>query len=1129
MNPFSLLTAAPALFAPPAADVAPDAVLLRFPDVSADSIVFTYADDLWIVEKTGGVARRLTTSPGTELFAKFSPDGTRLAFTGGYEGGRDLYTMTVAAGEPDRVTHHPAGEVLCDWTPDGERLIYFSTEVSFTFRAARLLTVAAGGGQPEPLPVPYGVFGAIDASGSWLAYTPTQREGRTWKRYQGGMAQDVWLFQMQTHESRCITDHPGTDSLPMWHDGRVVFLSDRGPVARMNLWSYDLGSGEFQQLTDFRQVDVRFPSMGPDDVVFEAGGELYRYEFATGKRVQVDVKIPGERPDLGRRRLDVEENLAGAHPGPTGKRVVVEARGEVFDVPVEEGVTRNLTRSDGVAERDPTWSPDSEWVAYFSDRSGEYELTLRRVDGASFDGADENRERRLTDVGPGWKSDPTWSPDSKKLAFSTNDGALHVVVVASGELRTLATNPEGEPLDVDWSPDSNWLAFSHRHPDSRLSAIHLLDVTTGTDHVVTAGKFEDSNPVFDRDGDWLYYRTLRAFEPEYEDWGTTWIYTNGFRIAAVPLRADVENPWAPEDEAEESALKEDEEEAEEGAKGEGDAAAPAGGAETADAAAAESSAVGEEDDEDEEEEAFRIELDGLEARALLLPIEAGEIGNLEGAASKVLYVRSPRTGTEGGEPKLCYFDMKEEDEEKAEKTVLSDLGGYLVDAAGEHVLVFRNRTLGMVALDADQEFEAIDLDGMTSVVDPRAEWRQILDDVYRLYRDFFYDEGMHGVDWKGVHQRYVDALPDACSRADIHLFIAEMISELNVGHAYNSAPTGGLGDEEPGRPVGLLGCDWELVDGAYRIAKILCSNAPYDLDARSPLSAQGVDVEAGDWLLEVDGVPVDPTVDVYAAFEGTVGRVTELTVNAQPRLDGDERKVLVEPIASDAELRYRDWVAANRAHVEARSGGRIGYVHVPDTGVRGQTELYRQLLGEMDKDALIVDERFNSGGQIPTRFIELLNRPITNYWAIRHGEDWVWPPEGHRGPKAMLINGWSGSGGDCFPYYFRQAGLGKLIGRRTWGGLVGISGNPALIDGARPTVPRFAFYELDGTWGVEGYGVPPDIDVVDDPAVMVDGTDPQLEAAIEELTRELATYPFQERRRPPSPDRSGAGIPDADR
>jgi len=1116
------------------AQTRPSAVMLRTPDVSGEHIAFQYAGDLWLAPKAGGVATRLTSAPGDEGFPKFSPDGSKVAFMGSYDGGSDLYVVPTAGGVPLRVTHHPDTETLNGWHPDGERLLYWSSEVSGQRRAPKIFLVSASGGQPEPVPLPYGTFGSIDDTGTWLAYTPLTREFRTWKRYQGGMAQDVWLLNLATKKSRQVTNEPGTDAMPMWHGKKVVFMSDRDASGVMNLYAYNMEGGVTERLTDFEEFDVKFASAGPDDVVFENEGKLYRYEFDGGQTVPVEIVIPGDRPTLRAQSHDLKDLLQDADLGPGAKRVVVEARGEILTVPVDEGIVRNLTGTSGVAERDPAWSPDGKWIVYFSDRSGEYELTLRRSDGKPFDGADENGEKKLTSIGEGWKFGPSWSPDSKYITFTSNAGDLMLYDVAGAALKKIDTNPVGFPLRADWSGDSSWLAWSRPQSASELESIHLYDVAAGAHHEVTSGMFDDEGPAFDLKGEWLFYRSSRTFQPTYSDFDTTWIYTNSQNLVAVPLRADVKNPWAPKNDEEEfeEEGKEEEEPKKEGAdEGEDAGAASAQApAEGEAAGAGERENEGQETEEKEKEKEkeepkkpLEIELEGFEGRAIQLPVPAGRFGSLEGLAGKLAYVRMPRNGSESETPKLVLYDL----EKKEEQTVLEGVEQFGASPKGDKLLVQKGSDIGVVDPAPDQKFEAIDLSELRATIDPREEWRQLLVDCWRLFRDYFYDAGMHGLDWPAIRARYEGALADATSRADVHYLMGEMMAELNVGHAYNSGPRGVRGGPQP-RAVGLLGCDWKLENGAYRVARIL-GGGDYDTDARSPLAENGVDAKQGDFLLAVNGIPVDVTKDVYAAFEGTAEEPTLLTLNENPTFDGSEREVLVRPLRGDAGLRYRDWVASKRQMVDAKGGGRIGYVHVPDTGINGQNELVRQLMGQMHREALIVDERWNGGGQIPTRFIELLDRPIRNYWATRHGEEWTWPPVGHRGPKAMLINHSAGSGGDCFPYYFRQAGLGKLIGTRTWGGLVGLSGNPALIDGGAPRVPTFGFFELDGTWGIEGHGVEPDIEVIDDPAQMQNGEDPQLETAVGHLLQELETWTGPEKRRPAGPDRRKPGIEEQDK
>ncbi|MEM6674272.1 MAG: S41 family peptidase, partial [Planctomycetota bacterium] len=672
-----------------------------------------------------------------------------------------------------------------------------------------------------------------------------------------------------------------------------------------------------------------------------------------------------------------------------------------------------------------------------------------------------------------------------------------------------------------WSPDSRWVTWSTESSETQLDAIYLYDVENGERHEVTSGLFDDSEPVFSRCGDWLFFHSTRTFSPTYADLDTTWIYQDSRRLMAVPLTKDVELPWAPknveedvdeEEETEEEGSDEEgaDEGAEEGAAAEDEAPEDEG---TEDEGTEEEPAE-EDAAEEEDEDAVEIDLDGFEERVLVLPVDSGIAGGLVGLDGAILFARESNGGAA-----LHRFDLAKH--EDGPKEVLGSVQGYGLSHDGSKLLVRSSGKWAVVDPAPGQSMkDSIDLSGVRGRFDPREEWPQMIHDVHRLFRDWFYDSGMHGVDWDGQRDRALAAVKDATSRADVHFLIGEMLAELNVGHAYNRTPPGGFGGTPTVQPVGLLGADWRSVDGGFEIVRVLGS--PIETDGRGPLHRIAV---PGDVLVAVDGIPVDPSRSVHEHMIGTAGRVTALTFLRE----GEEREELVEPIRSERSLRYRDWVAAKRAYVHEVSGGRIGYVHVPSTGIDGQNELYRQFMSERSRDGLVIDERWNSGGQIPTRFIELLARKPTNVWAMRDGKAFEWPPTYHDGPKVMLINHSAGSGGDAFPWYFRELGLGKLIGTRTWGGLVGISGNPALVDGASPSVPTFGFYELDGTWGVEGHGVDPDIEILDDPAKMVNGEDPQLDRAIEEVRAGMAAWKYSRPTRPASPDRSGAGLPMADR
>jgi len=1295
------------------ADVEPQATMLRYPDVSGSNICFVYANDIWMVPRAGGQAVPMASPPGAESFPRFSPDGKSIAFVGNYDGGRDLYTLPLTGGIPTRVTHHPAGETLADWTPDG-RLLYMTSGFSGLGRQSHLYTVAATSGLPVKMPVPYGGFGAVSPDGEWLAYTPHSTDTRTWKRYRGGMATDLWLFNLKDNTSKKITDWEGTDTLPMWvpapekgaKAGKqgapevLYYLSDNGPEHRLNIWSYTLKSGKREQVTAFKDDDVRWPSVGPGpsgrgEIVFQLGTELRLLDLATKKDSLVKVSIPGARPTLREKAIDASRYINNASVSPSGKRVVIEARGDVWSAPAKEGVVRNLTRTDGVFERTPAWSPDGKMIAYFSDESGEYELYVRPSDGrpaekkdakdgakdddaAKKDGAEAKKDdgekdapekgedaadqegadkakpgadaadegdakagavkappRKLTSLGAGFRYDPVWSPDSKHIVFTDKAGGLYLIEAAGGEPKLIDTDPWANRIPVSWSHDSRWLAYSRADDGNQQGCIWIYELKADRKTRVTSEVFSSQNPAFDRKGDHLYFRSNRAISsPMYSDLDETYIYVGTERLYMVPLRADVKNPLAPKSDEEEfkpdkdqkkDEKKDEKKDAEKGKeKGEGPDSKPAGETAVVDdglsgtwegtatghgenmppggipisliirleggsvtgsvtspmgsgpistgsfdkatgalsltiqvgetAASLTGTVKGDEvsgswsagdasgswsckrtskgkadagadksgDGDKDKAKEVKIDLAGFEHRAVALPVPAGSFGPLAVSdGNKLIYVRASARGSGEG-PTIKVFDPA--DEAKEEKTVTAG-GGFELSADGKKLMVMRGNAISIMDPAAGGgKSTTVPTAGMRVMVNPREEWKQIFQDAWRIERDFFYEPTMHGVDWEKMRAHYGAMIDDCVSREDVAFVLGEMISELNVGHAYVTSP----GDIEnaPSVAVGMLGCDFELVANgdraAYRISGIH-DGPDWDADARGPLSQPGVDIKVGEFVLAVNGEPVDTSKDPWAAFIDTADRPTTLTIGKNPEMDDQTREVLVKPVGSEGTIRFREWIERNRAYVAEKTGGAVGYIYVPNTGVDGQSELYRQFFGQKHKAALIIDERWNGGGQIPTRFIELLNRPVTNYWARRDGKDWVWPPSSHQGPKCMLINGLAGSGGDAFPSYFKSVGIGKLIGTRTWGGLVGISGNPGLMDGGAITAPTFGYYKTDGNWGIEGHGVDPDIEVIDDPAKMVNGGDPQLDRAIDLMLEEIKVNPYVAPRRPASPDRSGMG------
>ena len=1109
------------------ADVEPHPGMLRYPDVSASQIVFSYADDLWLVSREGGLAVPLASPPGMEARPRFSPDGKTIAFTGNYDGDVDLYTLPVSGGVPYRVTHHPGAEVLADWTPDG-RLMYYSSEMSPSRRITMLYEVSPEGGLPEKLPVPYGAKASVSADGKWLAYTPHTRDDRTWKRYRGGMATDIWIFGLEDHSARRVTDWEGTDTEPMWQGKKLYYVSDEGPHHRRNVWVYDTGTARREQITTFEDFDVRYAAIGPGpsgggEIVLQNRDALYLLDLASNKLSQVHVRIPGARPSLRTHRVDAGKFIQSWGVSPTAKRAVVSGRGDVWTLPAEHGSPRNLSRTGGSAERSPEWSPGGESIAYFSDATGEYELYVTAADGKS-------PARQLTKGSKTFYFNISWSPDSKKIVYADKAGVLRMIDVDSGETTEIERDPQAGRPSVSWSADGRFIAYDRGGEGLTNSSIWIYESATGNKHQVTSAMFNDFAPVFDRKGKYLFFASNRHFSPLYGEMGSSFLYANTEMLFVVPLQADEASPFAPKSD-EEKADKDDEEKGgkdadakKEGKKGKKESGKKKASKKNGD----EKEESGKDGKKKKEKVEFKIDFENFEARAVPIPVDPGNFGRLAvNDKGQLIYARMPVRGGQG-KPSIKLFDLT--DDEREEKTVAKGAANFDISADGKSLLVIKRGKafIQKAAEGSDKKTKKVVTAGMDKRVAPREEWRQIFDDVWRFERDFFYDPNMHGVDWNTMRERYGAMIGDCVTRRDVGFVIGELIGELNVGHAYYFG--GDFGHPSPRVGVGLIGADFVLDQGAYKIAHIV-HGGPWDFDGRGPLSQPGVKVSVGDYLLAVNGAPVDASVDPWNAFIDQSGRAITITVSDKAVLDETARDVVIEPLSLGEEmrLRYREWVEDNRAYVDAKSQGRVGYIHVPSTGIDGQNELVRGFFSQLRKPALIIDDRWNSGGQIPTRFIELLNRPRTNYWALRDGEDWVWPPDAHEGPKVMLINGQAGSGGDAFPWYFRQAGLGKLVGTRTWGGLVGISGNPRLIDGAVVTVPRFAFYEKNGTWGVEGHGVDPDIEVIDDPSKMIDGDDPQLDAAITEALAELEASPRQPVERPPYPDRHGMGIKDADK
>jgi tricorn protease len=1052
-----------------------NAKMFQYPDVSQTHISFTYAGDIWIVSKEGGTANKLTSAKGTELLARFSPDGKQIAFSGNYNGNVDVYVMPSLGGLPKRITHHGMMDRLIDWYPDGNNLLFASSRESGKQRFNQFYKVSKSGGLPEKLPLPYAEFGVISPDGKQIAYTPISAAFRTWKRYRGGMAADIYLFNLETKASENITNNIAGDEIPMWSGNKIYFLSDRGENKRYNIWCYDISTKQTKQITNFGDFDIRFPSIGNNEIVFEAGGLLYLLDLTTEKYREVKINVVTDESTLLARNVNVEKLIQNFSLSYNGNRTLFEARGEIFSVPTENGPVINLTQSSGVADRYPAYSPNGKYAAYFSDGSGEYELTIRDLEKPS-------QEKTLTSLGEGYRYKLFWSPNSKALAFI--DQTMTVYIYDMDKNKTTKVDQqlwlyEGglQNFSVSWSSDSRYIAYT-KDLESSSTAIAIFDTKDQKIYQVTSGYYKDANPVFDPAGKYLYFLTNRSFKPVYGDFEGTWTYPNSTQIAAVTLTKDLRSPLAPKNDS--SVVKKDDEKKDE---------------------------KKEDKKDDTKIKEVKIDFDGFEQRVVILPPAAGNYGNIAAVTGKVIYHRTPNSGSADKKRSVVYFDF----DKLEEKTIVDDADVFQISADEKKILVAKQNSFSVVDIAPDQKMDKkLPTNQLEMTVIPREEWKQIFNDVWRLQRDFFYDKNMHGVNWNAMKKQYGELIDNAVTRGDVNYIIGELISELNASHTYR----GGGDDEVPlQRQVGYLGIDWELNNGAYKINRIV-TGAPWDTEVRSPLLESGIKVKEGNYVLAVNGISIDVTKDPWSAFEGLADKTIELTVNDKASTDG-AWNIIVKTLNDETRLRNLEWIESNRKRVNDATDGKIGYVYVPSTGIDGQDELVRQYSAQFSKEGLIIDERFNNGGQIPDRFVELLNRKPLAYFAVRDGKNWQWPTVANYGPKVMLINGWSGSGGDAFPDFFRKSGVGPLIGSRTWGGLIGISGAPSLIDGGNVTVPTFRQYNPDGTWFKEGHGVDPDIDVPEDYTQLSNGVDNQLEKAIQEVMRLHKLNPPVNPKQPP--------------
>lgn len=1063
-----------------AAAVSAQTLLPQQPALSRTHIVFSYAGDLWSVPRGGGAAIRLTTGDGIETGAVFSPDGATIAFSGSYDGNPDVFAMPVTGGVPKRLTAHPGMDVPLSFTPDGKQLLIRSSRQSVV-ALQQFYTIGLDGGPAEQVPLPGGFSAAYTPDGQRLAYTPMPPAFTIWKRYRGGRTSKVWLAQLSDSRVEEIPRENSNDFNPLATADAVYFLSDRnGPVT---LFKYELKSKKVTEAIKNAGLDYKSASLGPGAIVLERFGGIELFDLKSGRvspvKITLQGDLPGVRPSFDR----VAARISHAALSPSGARAVFEARGEVFTVPAEKGDPRNLTRTPGVAERMPAWSPDGKSIAYFSDESGEYQLHIAPQNGSG--------EVKKIDLGEkAFYYYPLWSPDSKKILFRDSMLRLGVVELETGKVSRwdgdYYDSPFRDEVNPHWSKDSQWVVYT-KMLRSHLRAVFVYSLADGKETQISDGLSDARYARFDKNGKYLYFTASTN-----QGLGTGWLDMTSIdrpqnrSVYLAVLQAGEASPLAPES---------DEEKVEPEKKSE------------------------PKKEPEKQDESVRIDFEGISQRILALPVPARPISQLESEKTGVVYLlEDPPVGAPGGQGPptrvLHKFDLKTRKLDK----VMEGVREFVLSQNGEKML-FRQGPRWAVsgtAAPPRPNTGTLNTAAMEMRVDPVAEWKQMYREAWRLQRDYLYAPNFHGLDLAAAEKKYEPFLAAVAHRADLNYLFAEMLGEISVGHLYVS---GGATPPVRQVPGGLLGADYARENGRHRFAKVL-NGENWNPQLRAPLTQPGVDVKAGDYLLEVNGREVRDTDDLFLHFEATANKSVRLKVGPNANGDG-AREVTVVPVASEQGLRYMDWVEGNRRKVEQLSGGRVGYVHLPNTAGGGYTNFNRWVFAQMGKEGFVFDERFNGGGQIADYIVDLLRRPLLSYFTTRAGSDFTTPMNGVFGPKAMIVNEFAGSGGDAMPWMFRQLKVGTLVGKRTWGGLVGIFGFPELIDGGRITAPNLAFYNLQGEWEIENWGVAPDIEVEQDPALVRQGRDPQLEKAVEVVLEELKKNPPVKHRKPAYPDYHG--------
>ncbi|HDL19003.1 MAG TPA: acetyl-CoA synthetase [Bacteroidetes bacterium] len=1049
---------------------AKEARLLRQPHINGDKIAFVYAGDIYTVSIKGGEAKQITSFDGMELFPQFSPDGKWIAFSGEYSGTREIYIIPAEGGVPKQLTFYPDvgrmpprggwDNIPIDWSPDGKKILIRSNRTPYGRRVSRYFWVDPFHESLEqPLQIPEGGPATLSPDGSKLAYSIKSREFRTWKRYKAGRAQDIWIYDLQANKIRRITKFAGTDNFPLWVGSTIYFTSDRKTVdsiepRTLNIFAYDIDSKKMRKVTRFTEFDCLWPSRGKGGIVFENGGFIYLLNPATDRFHKISVIIHSDKPYMRPVYKNVSKYIESFAVSPSGKRAVFTARGEIFTVPEKYGDIKNFSQTPSIREMNIDWSPDGKYISYLSEKSGDYELYLQKYHA-------QEPAVQITKNSGSWITGYIWSPDSKKIILGDKKNRLCLLNVATGGIKLIDRGIYSAITGYNWSPNSDWVAYT-KDAENHLTAIRLYSLDRDQTFQLTADGEDNYSPVFGREGKYLYFISRRNFNFRNRNFDA--------KLYVGTLRTDLESPFKPRNDDEVVGEKKN------GAK---------------------KKTTTKKSAKKVEPKKLKIDVDGFDQRVLALPGGTGSYRGLTAVKGGLLYLKG---GT------LYKYDMGKRKESKIMEKVVS----YMVAAKGEKFIYRSGRNYGIAALKPNQKSGAgkLNLTKMEMKISPAIEWKQLYTDGWRIMRDWFYDPNMNGVDWQKMHDKYAVLVPYVAHRADLDYIFGELIGELNSGHCYVNP-----GDMQRVQrvPVGVLGCELQPDGKFYRIAKIYPGENWGG--KQSPLTEPGIKVKEGEYLIGIDGRIVHTDENPYRFLENKVKRQVTLLINGTASEKG-ARKIVVQPVASEQALRHLAWVQRNKEIVDKLSGGRIGYIYVPNTSFEGFKEFYRGWFDQFTKDGLIIDERYNGGGSLPHPMALDMAYPALQYWARRNLALYSTPMQTHEGPKVMLINGRSSSGGDAFPAYFRTLKLGPLMGQTTWGGLIGYSGSPRLADGGGFAVPAFAYVNREGRWDVEYYGVKPDIEVFDDPTLIQAGYEPMLEEAVKYILGELKKHPPRKVKKP---------------